>query len=159
MPTHTFMDAIPDTCPVPAPSPCRPCAPCRCLNHLGLLLLRLGTGALLLTHGFPKLLMLVEGKGGEWLDPLGIGPVFSLALCVLAEFLCSLAIMAGFLTRLASLTLVINFAVVLYVSSQQPEGGQTELGMLYLLCFLVLACTGAGRYSLDYLLLRLFRRQ
>lgn len=123
-------------------------------NHLGIPLLRLCVGAMMLTHGFPKLLMLLQGRGAEWLDPLGMGSTFSLILCIFAEFVCSIAIILGFMTRLAALVLAFNFWVVVFVVDNQAPWAQTELALLYLVCFATLVCTGAGRYSLDRLLFR-----
>lgn len=127
-------------------------------NHLGIPLLRLCSGGMLLTHGYPKLLMLLNGQGGAWADPLGIGPFLSLTLCVFAEFACSIAVMLGFMTRMAALILVINFVVVVFVVNRQLPWDKAELGALYLVCFAVLLLTGAGRYSLDHLMRRLYRR-
>ena len=47
--------------------------------HIGLLLLRLGFSGLMLTHGIPKLMNLVQGNL-DFADPLGIGAVPSLII-------------------------------------------------------------------------------
>lgn len=135
--------------------PCRlPDATWKPGRSLGILLLRICAGGMMLLHGYPKLLMLMKGQGGAWADPLGIGSVCSLALCVFAEFLCSIAVMVGFMTRLAALALTINFAVVVFIANRSQPWEKAELGALYLVCFAVLLLTGAGRYSLDHLLCR-----
>lgn len=108
----------------------------------------------MLGHGAPKLVLLLRGGGSEWLDPLGIGATLSLGLCVFAEFFCSLALIVGLFTRAAALILLINFWVVVFVVHMQSGGAQAELGMLYLVCYGTLMCTGAGPYSLDALLRR-----
>lgn len=124
---------------------------------VGILLLRIGVAAMMLCHGWPKLLQLLQGQGGEWMDPLGLGSTFSLALCVFAEFFCSLAVLVGFFTRLAALVLAVNFWVAVFVYGVESSWTQNELPMLYLLCFVVLVCTGSGPLALDHLLLRRMR--
>ena len=123
-------------------------------HEVGVLLLRVGVAAMMLCHGWPKLLLLVSGGGSGWLDPLGVGPVLSLALCVVAEFFCSLAVLAGCFTRAAALVLAVNFGVVVFVYGAAGSPGQSELPMLYLLCFVALVCTGSGPLAVDRLLAR-----
>jgi uncharacterized membrane protein YphA (DoxX/SURF4 family) len=60
-----------------------------------LLILRLGSGALMLTHGWPKLMRLIEGGEITFPDPLGIGNVASLIFAMLAEFVGSIFRHAG----------------------------------------------------------------
>lgn len=124
---------------------------------VGILLLRIGVAAMMLCHGWPKLLQLLQGQGGEWMDPLGMGSTFSLALCVFAEFFCSLAVLVGFFTRLAALVLMVNFWVAVFVYGAESSWTQNELPLLYLLCFMVLVCTGSGPLALDHVLLRRMR--
>ncbi len=123
-------------------------------NHMGVAFLRICVGALMLAHGYPKLLMLINGQGAGWMDPIGIGGTLSLALCCFAEFFCSLAIIAGILTRLAALVLVLNFWVVVFFVDKNATWAQTELPALYLVCYITLVCTGAGRFSIDHLVRR-----
>ncbi|MFA5245784.1 MAG: DoxX family membrane protein, partial [Pedobacter sp.] len=60
-------------------------------QDLGLLILRLLSGSVLLTHGYPKFQKILQGdlKFG---NPLGLGEVPSLYLSTLAEFLCTILI-------------------------------------------------------------------
>lgn len=117
---------------------------------VGIALLRVGVAGMMLSHGWPKLLLLVQGHGGEWMNPLGLGSTVSLALCVFAEFFCSLALLAGVFTRFAALVLALNFWVVVFVYGEQSSWTQNELPLLYLLCFVALVCTGAGSLSVDH---------
>ncbi len=123
-------------------------------NHMGIAFLRICVGAMMLTHGWPKLLMLLHGEGAGWMDPIGIGGTLSLALCCFAEFFCSLAIIAGLLTRLASLVLVLNFWVVVFFVHPRAPWAQVELPVLYLICFITLVCTGSGRFGIDHFVRR-----
>ena len=123
-------------------------------SSIGLLILRVGVAALMLCHGFPKLLMLLQGQGSQWMNPIGLGSTFSLILCTFAEFCCSLAILLGIFTRLAAFVLVINFWVIIFIYGEGSFWPQSELPMLYLICFLTLLCTGSGLISLDHLIRR-----
>jgi putative oxidoreductase len=101
-------------------------------------------------HGWGKL-MSVFGGEFQFLDPIGIGPTASLILAAFAEAICSLLIIAGFWTRLASLILTINMAVAVFFV-HLPGGdwfGDMELPVLYLLAFIVIFLLGPGKYSVD----------
>jgi len=54
---------------------------------LGLLVLRVGLAALLLTHGIPKLLEFIGGNMAVVGDPIGIGGLITTLLVILAEFI------------------------------------------------------------------------
>ncbi len=123
-------------------------------NHMGVAFLRICVGAMMLTHGIPKLLMLLHGEGPGWMDPIGIGGTPSLVLCCFAEFWCSIAIILGVLTRLASLVLVLNFWVVIFFAQRGAPWSQLELPVLYLVCFITLVCTGSGRFGIDHFVRR-----
>ncbi|MEP2131400.1 MAG: DoxX family protein, partial [Algoriphagus sp.] len=65
------------------------------LEDIGLLVLRLGAGGMMLTHGYPKLLRLFGDEPIKFMDFLGVGPVVSLSLAVFAEFICAILIILG----------------------------------------------------------------
>lgn len=88
----------------------------------GILLLRLGVGAMMLVHGIPKLNMLLSGNWAMFEDPLGIGSFLSLLLCVSAEVGCSVLLFFGFLTRLSSLILIITCAWRYSFTLACPDG-------------------------------------
>lgn len=121
---------------------------------IGILFLRVCVSCMMLTHGIPKVVMLCRGQGAGWLDPLGVGATLSLALCAFAECVCSLALLVGFLSRLAALVLVFNFWVVVFVFERDASWQQVELPLLYLVCFGTLLCTGSGCFSVDRLIAR-----
>lgn len=101
-------------------------------------------------HGWGKL-MSVFGGNFQFLDPLGIGPTASLILAAFAEGICSMLIIAGFWTRLASLFLTINMAVAVFLV-HLPAGdwfGDMELPVFYLLAFIVIFLLGPGKFSID----------
>ena len=121
---------------------------------VGLLILRLGIGGLMLTHGWGKLQMLIEGQFDQFSDPIGLGSAASLVLIVFAEFVCSLLVMIGLGTRLFAVPLVFGMAVAAFVvHASDPwtmgQGASKEPALLYLVPFLALVFTGAGRFSID----------
>lgn len=122
------------------------------LLALTLLLLRVTLGILMLTHGWPKFEMLIEGGPIRFSDPIGIGKMPSLVLTVFAELFCSALLVLGVLTRLATIPLIVTMVVAVFVVHGGDPVGKRELGLLYLAGYLVVFAAGSGRYALDRLL-------
>ncbi len=137
-------------------------------TSIGLLVLRLGIGGFLLTHGWGKMQMLMAGQHAKFGDPIGLGSRLSLALVTVAEFFCSILVMAGLGTRVAAATIVVSMSVAAFVAHAHNPwtmetaakaffGGTSkswaskEPALLYLIPFLALVFTGAGRLSIDRL--------
>lgn len=119
---------------------------------VALLALRIGIAAMMLVHGLPKLQMLFSEDVSQFPPVLGMGSGLSLTLATLAEVLCSVLILLGLGTRLASIPLLITMLVaVLIVHAADPFAAQ-ELGLLYLMGYVVLLLLGGGRFSLDAVL-------
>lgn len=119
-----------------------------CLD-VGLLLLRVGVGGLMLFgHGLKKALRYAE-LSATFSDPLGIGSVHSLNLAIFAEVLCAAMVMVGLATRVAAINVAGTMAVAAFVVHGNDPWPKPELAIVYLLPFLALALTGAGRFSLD----------
>jgi len=135
-------------------------------TSMGLLILRLGIGGFLLSHGVGKLRMLMAGNFEQLGNPIGIGNVPSLVLVTFAEFLCALLVILGLGTRFAAMPVVISMAVAAFVAhAKDPLSSETaamaffagtsktwfskEPALMYLICFLALAFTGAGKFSVD----------
>lgn len=116
---------------------------------LSLLLLRLGVGGLMLTHGVPKLQRLIVDGEISFADPLGIGVVPSLLATILAEVGSSTLIILGLGTRLASMSLIFTMAVAVFLHHANDPFAQKELGLIYLLVYIVLLIMGSGKYSVD----------
>lgn len=117
-------------------------------QDLGLLILRLLSGSVLLTHGYPKFQKIMQGdlKFG---NPLGLGEIPSLYLSTFAEFLCAILVIIGLYTRLALIPLMINMSVAFFIVHSADAFGIKELALLFLGMFIVLFLTGPGRYSVD----------
>lgn len=122
------------------------------LQDLGLLLFRLGIGALLLTqHGWGKYMGFAE-KSEKFADPLGVGHVTSMAMAIFAEVVCSFLVMIGLATRLAAIVVAMTFMVIVNVVHGADPLKEKELAVVYLLTFAVIVLTGPGRSSIDAML-------
>ena len=120
--------------------------------NLALLILRIGVGVLMLTHGLGKFNKLTGDAPITFGDPLGVGAETSLVLTVFAEVFCSILLIIGFATRLAAIPLLITFLVIVFIVHGADPLGDKELPIVYLIIYLVLAIVGAGRYSIDNLI-------
>ncbi len=119
------------------------------VEDIGLLIIRLGAGSMILTHGYPKLMRLFGDEPIKFMDFLGLGPVVSLSLAVFAEFLCAILIMIGFKTRLAAIPLMATMLTAALVAHASDPFGRKELPLLYFLVFLGILIFGAGKFSID----------
>lgn len=117
-----------------------------------LLILRVGVAILMLTHGIPKLQMLLGGGEIQFPGVMGLSPGVSLALAVLAEVLGSILIFIGLGTRLATVPLIITMLVAVFMIHANDPFANQELGLLYLLMYIPLMILGSGKFSLDKLL-------
>ena len=115
---------------------------------LALLLLRLFGGGFIMTHGIPKLMKIINGNWG-FANPIGIGSEASLALTAFAEAICGFLIILGLKTRWATIPLIIAMAVAGFIHHAADPFSGKEKPLLFLLIFVVLAITGAGKHSLD----------
>ena len=116
--------------------------------NIWLLIARLAVGAFMLTHGIPKLETLIAGNV-QFADPFGIGPTGSLALTVFAEAFCSVLLILGLATRLASIPLIINMLVAIFYALAAQPLGKKELAIFYLVFYIGFCILGGGKYSLD----------
>ncbi len=127
-------------------------------NAIGLLILRLGAGAYMASHGWFKVQLVMAGDFDKFGDPIGIGPTASLILVAFAEFVCPILIMVGLATRLAAIPTVIAMAVAAFVAhggdpwTMQPDGPSKEPALMFLIPYLAMIFTGAGALSIDRLI-------
>lgn len=117
-------------------------------TDLGLLILRVGISGLMLTHGIPKLLKVLQGNF-EFADPIGLGSAISLILIVIAEALCPVLIIVGVKTRLATIPPIIAMAVAAFIYHGADSIADKEKALLYLVGFIAIGLMGAGKLSLD----------
>ncbi len=124
-------------------------------DDLGKLILRVAVGGIMLFHGIWKMM-----HGIGWLPPVlhmhGL-PGFIAYGVFIAEVLAPILLFAGWLTRPASLTIVIDMLMALllvlrndiFAVKQGGGGWGIEVEALFLLGALTLFFTGAGKYSVS----------
>lgn len=134
------------------------------------ILVRLSVGAVFLSEGIGKFLYPQQQAAGRFAK-IGIpAPEFFGALSAVAETTCGVLLLAGLLTRLATLPMLVNMLLALALtkvpilwggSTDKPAAdglwdmaheSRTDWAMLLGLAFLLVV--GPGRWSLDALLAR-----
>lgn len=103
----------------------------------------------MLSHGFPKLQLLMSGEEIKFFDFVGLGPKISLILTIFAEFVCSIFIILGLFTRWAAFFLIFTMAIAILMVHGADPFEKKELGTLYLSIFLLIFAIGPGKYSVD----------
>lgn len=138
-------------------------------TSIGLLLLRVGICAYMISHGWGKAQMVLRGDFDNFGDPIGLGNHLSLILAAGAEFVCPLLVLVGLLTRLSALPVVFTMIIAAFVvhandpwsmgtaaerfmSGQSQSWGSKEPALLFAIPFLALVFTGPGKLSIDALL-------
>lgn len=129
----------------------------RRVDSAGFLVLRLVMGLGFVLHGWPK----IQDPFG-WMGPEAAMPGILQALAAVAEFGGGFALIAGLLTRLASLGIACVMIVAIgmvHVPRGDPFVGRPgepsyELAAVYLACAILFLLSGPGRVSLDALFFR-----
>jgi len=128
------------------------------LTDWGLLVLRISTGVLMITHGLPKLTnfnqIVSDGQFIPVLESVALG----LALTVMAEFFMSLFLIAGLFTRLSIVPLIITMLVAVFVAHANDPFAVKEHALLFLFPYLTLLLAGPGRFSVDYFLAKKIKK-
>jgi putative oxidoreductase len=128
--------------------------------HAASLLLRIGLAAIFIAHGYLKL---AQGGGQKWSDDLTEETQLAVAL---GETICGIALLFGFLSRLAALGLIVimvgaivfetgryDFINLVY---EKSNPGRARVGAEYNFALIIMSMAvialGAGAVSIDYLL-------
>lgn len=119
------------------------------LKDLALLVIRLGAGGMMLTHGIPKIGRLLGEGPVKFADPFGLGPEISLGMAIFAEVICTVLVMIGFKTRLATIPLIVTMLTAAFYAHWNDPFGKKELPLLFICVFLGILAFGAGRYAID----------
>lgn len=120
-------------------------------TDFALLLLRLVSGlTMLIFHGWGKLANFGD-LSEKFANPIGIGALPSLVLCILAEVVAAALLAAGYLTRLAALVLSVNMAVAFFIAhgAKLSGPGNGELAFMYLAAYLTILFAGSGRFAFE----------
>jgi len=117
--------------------------------NFSMLLLRVVFGLLMIMkHGYDKMINFstLETKFYSF---MGVGPKFSLVLSIFAEVLCSLFLVLGLFTRLATIPLIITMLVAVFGFNAGKPLVDSEAAISYLIAFIVLLMCGPGKISVD----------
>lgn len=117
---------------------------------IAIFLVRIGIAVLMLTHGISKTELFNETPV-QFMDFMGLGAEISLALAIFAEVGCSILILLGLGTRIAVIPLIVTMLVAVFIVHSGDPFANQEMGLHYLLVYIMLLITGSGRYSLDRL--------
>lgn len=129
----------------------------------GLSVIRVLVGIIFIAHGAQKLFGLFGGYGlegtGQWMESIGLAPGYLMALLSgSAEFFGGVALVIGLLVRPAALALA--FTLVVAIFSVHINNGLFmsnngyEFGLALLAGTVAVLIEGAGRLSLDRLIVR-----
>lgn len=115
-----------------------------------ILLIRLFFGVLFFMHGLDKMTNFND-LSYTFPSVFGLGSYMTLMLSIISEFACSMFFMAGCLTRIFLIPMIISMAVAFFDihDGMMPQG---ELSLIYFLVFFGIFLIGPGRYSVDYLI-------
>ncbi|MFP3595627.1 DoxX family protein [Chryseobacterium sp. SIMBA_029] len=122
------------------------------LKDIILLAVRVFVGFAMLSHGFPKLQMLLAGGKIEFFDFMGLGPQFSLILAVFAEFACSILLILGLFTRISLGFLIFTMIIAAFVVHGADPFEKREMAFIYLSIYLMIMAFGAGKFSVDHMI-------
>lgn len=122
-------------------------------TDFALLVVRFAFGAqLALLHGWGKLQSYLGGAT-SFADPLGIGWKYSLLGTIAGEFVCGILLAVGLFGRLAGLGMAFTMGVAAFMVHGNDAWGKRELAVCYMAAGLLILLAGAGRFSLDNLVL------
>ena len=122
--------------------------------HFMLLVLRICIASFMIVHGYQKLGWITAGGEIQFGDPIGVGATASLYLTVFAEFFCSIFLLIGLGTRLATIPLIITMLVAVFIVHGADGFDKKEMGLLFLLVYVFLLVSGPGKYSIDHVISR-----
>jgi putative oxidoreductase len=119
--------------------------------NFGMLILRVVTGLLLISHGYSKLVSFNKLQY-TFMNFMGLGSTVSLILIIFAEVFCSIFLILGLFTRFAVLPIIIGMSVVVFMASHGHIFGSGERGMMYLAASIAVLFCGPGKISIDGML-------
>jgi putative oxidoreductase len=131
-------------------------------SGLSLLILRITIATVFMAHGSQKLFSWFGGYGlegtGQWMESIGLAPGYLMALLAgSGEFFGGLLLLFGLLTRASSLVLAITMFVAIFsvhfANGFFMSANGYEFAFVLLGASVTLMFSGAGKYSLDALLL------
>lgn len=122
-----------------------------------ILALRIFFGVLFFLHGLDKMTNFND-LSLDYPSVMGLGSYTTLMLSIFTEFCCSLFLIAGLITRIITIPMILAMAVAFFDihDAMMPEG---ELALIYFITFIILFFVGPGRYSVDFLIDKRIRKE
>lgn len=116
--------------------------------NIGIFVLRVGFSALIIPHGYDKLVHFASYKK-QFINFLGMGSDVSLALIIFAEFFCALFLLVGLFSRLMTIPLIIAMFVAVWKAHNLDVFGEGEHAAMYAIGFFTILMVGPGKASID----------
>ncbi len=126
------------------------------------LLLRITIGVVMAFYGYEKLIHAKEMINDDFwknqVNFLGLGSGVSVWLTIFAEFFCSIFLLFGFLTRWSLIPLLFCMTYIVLIIDKcniihhGEHGYEVSSAFVYLILYIVLMLTGAGKFSIDALI-------
>ncbi|MDQ2863396.1 MAG: DoxX family protein [Bacteroidota bacterium] len=116
--------------------------------NFAMLILRVGVGILVASHGYDKLVHFSAMKN-HFMNFMGIGSTLSLTLVIFSEFFCSIFLILGLFTRLSVIPIIIGMSVALFKAHHGDMFGAGERAAIYIIALIAILFCGPGRISID----------
>ena len=121
------------------------------LFNISLLLFRFFISCALMTHGYGKLIRLIDGN--IWGRTHFIfNEEVSMALVVFGEFFAPLFVVIGFGTRIFAIPIIYTFCVIVFDVHWEDSFGKMEKGLMFLVSYISIFLIGPGKISVDNLI-------
>ena len=115
---------------------------------MALLFFRVVVSGALMTHGYGKMVRLLEGN--IWgRTHLFFNEEISMALVAFAEFICPLFVVLGFGTRLFTIPIIYTFIIIVFDVHLDDPFSKMEKGILFLASYVLIFLLGPGKFSVD----------
>lgn len=119
--------------------------------NTALLLMRIVFGALMMNHGYGKLIAFSK-TAANMPHIFGMSGTIVAALVIFAEFFCALFVLIGLFTRYACIPIIITMSYALTVAHNGAFFGDGEKATLFLATFLGILLVGPGKISIDIMI-------
>src|SRR5690606_33568072 len=116
--------------------------------NTALLFMRIVFGALMMNHGYGKLIAFSK-TASNMPNLFGLSGTIIAALVIFAEFFCALFVLLGLFTRYACIPIIITMWNALFVAHNGAFFGKGEMAALYLAAYFSIMLVGPGKISID----------
>ncbi len=121
--------------------------------NMSLLIFRVTISIALMTHGYGKLLRLIDGN--IWGRTHFIfNEEISMALVVFGEFFAPLFVVIGLGTRIFAIPIIYTFCVIVFDVHWEDSFGKMEKGLMFLVSYVLIFLVGPGKISVDNLIIK-----